>query len=282
MDSLPPEILTKILTLSRAPHVNQVCRLWNALCVDAATRGAVVVELPPFRAYEYGRHYQYLVDRMPAMTEFPGGRRYKIVQAIREWTNSQRLSVPFIALRLEAARRNKQLMAAAAISRKKCRRAKNTFELLVACEPSDLARLESAYASNDTTTIVALTRNVFSINENLTTRSGYNSPPAYVGRCCQFLIDTYPTMYDKTRIEKMTCSDVIAKAHSAHDLIRAHAHTWNISLCDCESWTYGNNRCDCGDRKIFYDDSDWRGFAPADASKFILDENNPHGHADYY
>lgn len=79
----------------------------------------------------------------------------------------------------------------------------------------------------------------------------------YFGRCVQFILDTN---------NKITWNEIMAKTHDeiielAHQmkmkiLQPKKGDLFHISECDCGWWSYGDNRCECGDVRCSYVDGE--------------------------
>lgn len=85
----------------------------------------------------------------------------------------------------------------------------------------------------------------------------YNDSLFYSGRCFQFLLDTDRKKFNQSELAELTIPKIIQKAHKVkNELLARQSSPYEIN-CGCTccktcGWSYGNNRCDCGNRKVYY------------------------------
>lgn len=82
------------------------------------------------------------------------------------------------------------------------------------------------------------------------------SRPYYHGRCLQFLLDTNRKKYKLSDLIVQSQSEVIIEAERLWQTILEHKvwkYRFNCGMYSDCSWSYGDNRCECGNRGGYWE-----------------------------
>lgn len=73
----------------------------------------------------------------------------------------------------------------------------------------------------------------------------------YTGRCFQYLLDM--DNYTDENIYQYSVESYAVELREKEVLAEAEGYQFHHKMCDCGSYTYPNNRCDCNNIKIYLD-----------------------------
>jgi hypothetical protein len=248
---LPLEVVCLIVRYAGRPQ--------RTGAIDHAWRCATIHVFPAWHstntAFEYGRCYQYLKDFMPPLNF---GRAKEIAQRIAAATGGQRRKVLEQARELATAKWERRRKRAASMRRSMPRHSALEVNIM----PAACAGPRTTWRSLGITGVVDGDKG-----------TAESSAFAYLGRCCQFLLDMGASLYNANTIVAMSPADIALKAHRLWDFTRAYHKTFPIDDCDCGWWTVPDDTCQCDNVPYIYSVSD----ATVMRGR-ILDDPHPSGY----
>lgn len=96
----------------------------------------------------------------------------------------------------------------------------------------------------------------------------------YTGRCLQFLLDTDRQKYNYSELCKLSADEIKQLAAEVKNnllIYQSGPYPIHCGERDC-TWRPGNDRCDCGNRKLYYHQESLKD----------IDETYPSGYVDYF